>query len=88
MFDCDTTKLINRLKRIEGQVRGIQRMLSNEQTDCKAIITQMSAVRSGINNLMGIVMAENLKKVIENSEKDIQKQREKLSEAIDMIVKK
>ena len=37
--------LQNRLKRIEGQARGIQRML-DEGRDCKAILQQLSAIRS------------------------------------------
>lgn len=40
--------LQNRLKRIEGQVRGIQKMLS-EDAYCTDILTQVSAVQSALN---------------------------------------
>ena len=37
--------LINRLRRIEGQVRGVQRMIE-EQRDCREVLQQLMAVRS------------------------------------------
>jgi len=40
-------KLSNRLKRIEGQVRGIQKMLA-EDVYCDDIITQIAATRSAL----------------------------------------
>jgi len=40
-------KLIKRLRRVEGQVRGVQRMI-DEGRDCREVIQQLSAVRSAI----------------------------------------
>lgn len=40
--------LQNRLKRIEGQVRGLQKMLA-EDAYCTDILTQVSAVQSALN---------------------------------------
>jgi CsoR family transcriptional regulator, copper-sensing transcriptional repressor len=37
--------LTDRLKRIEGQVRGVQRMV-DEGRDCRAILNQLTAIRS------------------------------------------
>lgn len=37
--------LLKRLRRIEGQVRGVQRMIEEER-DCHAILQQLSAIRS------------------------------------------
>ncbi|MFI3141013.1 MAG: metal-sensing transcriptional repressor [Clostridia bacterium] len=44
----EVNKLNNRLKRIEGQVRGVQRMLS-EDAYCTDILTQVSAIQSALN---------------------------------------
>ncbi|MFI3214481.1 MAG: metal-sensing transcriptional repressor [Eubacteriales bacterium] len=41
-------KLNNRLKRIEGQVRGVQKMLENDAY-CTDILTQVSAIQSALN---------------------------------------
>ena len=42
------TDLMHRLRRIEGQTRGVQRMLE-EGRDCKDILQQLSAIRSAAN---------------------------------------
>jgi CsoR family transcriptional regulator, copper-sensing transcriptional repressor len=39
------TELAHRLRRIEGQVRGVQRMV-DEDRDCPEILQQMAAIRS------------------------------------------
>jgi DNA-binding FrmR family transcriptional regulator len=41
--------LIHRLKRIEGQVRGVQAML-NEERDCQEIMQQLTAIHSAVQS--------------------------------------
>jgi len=40
--------LLNRLRRAEGQMRGVQRMIE-EDRDCEAILQQLTAVRSALH---------------------------------------
>lgn len=47
----------NRLKRIEGQVKGIQGMVENDAC-CDDILIQISAIRSAINKV-GSMMIEH-----------------------------
>ena len=42
-------KLVQRLKRIEGQVRGVQAML-NEERDCREIMQQLTAIHSAVQS--------------------------------------
>jgi len=42
------TDLHHRLRRIEGQARGVQRMI-DEGRDCRAILQQLAAIRSAAN---------------------------------------
>lgn len=86
MTTCDKT-VLNRLKRTEGQLRGIQKMLVEEK-DCAEIITQLSAVRSSVDHIMGLIVAENLKNCFENPEIDAADQEAKVAEAIKLIMKK
>ena len=44
-----------RLRRIEGQVRGIQRMVE-EDRDCREIVTQVTAVKSALASVNGQVL--------------------------------
>ena len=50
-------RLIQRLHRIEGQVRGIASMLDNER-DCHEIVQQLSAVRSAVQGVSRVFLQE------------------------------
>ena len=43
----DADRVKKRLRRIEGQVRGIQRMI-DEERDCREIVQQLAAVKSAV----------------------------------------
>ena len=88
MLESDNQKqIINRLRRVEGQLRGIQKMIAEEK-DCVNIVTQLSAVRSGIDRTMGIIVAENLKQCFEHPNDNPEEQLEKMEQAIQMAIKK
>lgn len=53
----DKENLLNRLRRIEGQVRGIQRMIEEDRY-CVDVLIQVTAVKSAINNV-GMTLLEN-----------------------------
>ena len=55
----DKQKLIHRLKIIEGQVRGLQEMISNDQY-CIDIITQTSAVKQALSGVEDALMENHL----------------------------
>lgn len=52
--------LIKRLKRLEGQLRGIQKMIT-EDRDCVSIVIQLAAVRSGVEGVGAIVLNNCMK---------------------------
>ncbi|MED3661156.1 metal-sensitive transcriptional regulator [Ureibacillus sp. FSL K6-8385] len=78
------TKTKNRVKRIEGQIRGILRMMEEEK-DCKEVITQLSAVRSAVDRTIGVIVSNNLIECMKKSESE--ELDELVQEAIDLIVK-
>jgi len=53
--------LLERLKRIEGQIRGIQKMIENGH-DCESVITQLVAVRAAIEGV-GALLLRNYTKI-------------------------
>jgi len=79
--------IINRLKRAEGQLRGVQKMIEDDK-ECIDIVTQLTAVRSSINRTMGIVISNKINQIIENPVEDKEKQEEKLQKALELIIKK
>ncbi len=52
--------LMNRLKRIEGQVRGIEKMLDDD-IYCTDILMQVSAVNSALNSFNKVLLANHVK---------------------------
>ena len=53
-------KLLNRLKRIEGQVRGIQNMLETDAY-CADILVQVAAVNAALNSFNKVLMADHVR---------------------------
>ena len=52
--------LLKRLKRVEGQIRGIQKMVESGR-DCESVITQLAAVRSAIEGAGGLLLKNYMK---------------------------
>ncbi|MHA6528747.1 metal-sensitive transcriptional regulator [Paenibacillus sp. BAC0078] len=58
-----TDELKTRLRRIEGQVRGVLRMME-EGNSCKEVVAQLSAVRNASDKAIAQLVAENLHQCI------------------------
>jgi len=56
-------QILTRLRKVEGQVRGLQRMVG-ESRDCESILTQVMAVRAAIDKIALTVAAEHLDQCI------------------------
>ncbi|MDM5187220.1 metal-sensitive transcriptional regulator [Bacillus sp. DX4.1] len=77
----------NRLKRIEGQVRGVLRMIE-EGKECKEVITQLSASRSAMDRTIGLIVGMNLEKCLrEQFEKGDMSNEDLIKEAVQLLVK-
>jgi len=59
-YHADTHALVNRLRRIEGQVRGLQRMVETESY-CIDILTQVSAVTKALHNVAVSLLDDHLR---------------------------
>lgn len=81
-----TPEIKNRLKRVEGQVRGILRMMDDEK-DCKAVVNQLSAVRSAVDRTIAHIVAQNLTECVKEQQTDDTDHSEIVEEAIQLLVK-
>ena len=79
-------KIMNRMKRAEGQMRGVQKMM-DEGEDCRSVVTQLSAIRSSLDRAIGLIVAENLVECIQSDQEAGVFDQAKIDEAINMIVK-
>lgn len=79
-------KAKNRLKRIEGQVRGIIRMMEEEK-QCQDIVTQLAAVRNALDRAIGVVVSNNLEECIRKQIENGEDTDETIQEAVNLLVK-
>ncbi|KAB2494220.1 metal-sensitive transcriptional regulator [Priestia endophytica] len=76
----------NRVKRMEGQLRGILKMME-EDKDCKEVITQLSAVRSAVDRTIGVIVSSNLVECVQEAEQNGVKTHDLIKEAVNLLVK-
>ncbi|MEW9670799.1 metal-sensitive transcriptional regulator [Ammoniphilus sp. 3BR4] len=76
----------NRLKRMEGQVRGILRMMEEEK-HCKEVVSQLSAVRNAADKAIATIVAANLEKCILEEQANGRETSKVVQEAIELLVK-
>jgi DNA-binding FrmR family transcriptional regulator len=76
--------LINRLKRIEGQVRGIQRMVE-EDCYCPDIITQVAAANAALNSFNKVLLADHIRTCVAEDVRE--GNSEKVDELVTMLQK-
>lgn len=62
----DKEKLQNRLKRVEGQVRGVQRMV-DEEVYCVDVLTQISSVISAMEKVGAILLKDHVEHCVRES---------------------
>ena len=76
--------LMNRLNRIEGQIRGIKRMLE-EDAYCIDIINQVSAANCALNSFTKVILANHIKSCVAEDVKE--GSEEKLDELVKTLQK-
>jgi len=86
--DKNRDKALGRLRRIEGQVRGIQKMLEEDRY-CVDILTQISAVVSALHAVEDLVMVNHLNTCVADAMKsnDPDEKSEKVDEVMSVISK-
>ena len=83
----DKPRLLNRLNRIEGQVRGVARMIGDERY-CIDVLTQIRAVRAALDKVEQETLSDHLQHCVAHafhagSEGDRQTKIDELLEVLD-----
>ncbi len=86
MQRSDKPRLLNRLKRIDGQVRGIVRMIEDDRY-CIEVLTQLQAVRAALAKVETEMLRDHLGHCIEGAivSGDAADQRRKAAELIQLL---
>ena len=66
--------IIKRLNRIEGQIKGINKMLENDKS-CVDMLTQVAAVRAAINKVGGMILENYSIKCLKNASSTEEKEQ-------------
>lgn len=83
-YDADKGKILARLKRIEGQVRGISRMIEEEKY-CIDILTQVSAVMASTRSVGMLVLEDHIRGCVMNADPD---QRESTLDELNLAIER
>ncbi|MFC7052518.1 metal-sensitive transcriptional regulator [Hansschlegelia quercus] len=83
---CTKTSCAKRLNRIEGQVRGITRMLEEDRY-CIDVVTQISAVRAALKRVEEEILKDHVGHCVEDAIQsgDKDEQRQKVAELVHVL---
>lgn len=86
MHSADKDRVLKRLARIEGQTRGLSRMVEEDRY-CIDVLTQISAVRAALAKVETEMLRDHLGHCIEGAivSGDKDEQRKKASELIELL---
>jgi DNA-binding FrmR family transcriptional regulator len=81
----DKKKLLNRVRRIRGQVEAVERALEGED-ECSPILQTIAACRGALNGLMAEILEGHIREhVLDPGRKATGAQREATAELIDVV---
>jgi len=87
-MEKDRKTVLNRLRRIEGQVRGLGQMIENDRY-CIDILHQVQAVKAALAKVEDQVLADHTASCVNEAiaSGDATQQREKFAELVDLFGK-
>lgn len=83
MIDRDA--VIKRLRRVEGQIKGIQKMVSEEKF-CGDILIQVAAARAALNSVGGLIL-ENYMNICLQEYLEGESEQDALDKLVDIMIK-
>ena len=81
-----TEEMKTRLRKIEGQVRGVLRLM-DEGKSCKDIVSQLSAVRNASDKAIANIVVENLQQCMLEEQAAGRETSKLIQEAVELLVK-
>lgn len=82
--DKEYKDLINRLHRIEGQIRGIETMIENNAY-CADVLTQVAATKSAMNSFTKVLLSNHIKTCVTDDIKE--GKEESVDELVELLQK-
>jgi len=89
MMDADTKgKALGRLRRIEGQIQGIQRMVDEEKY-CVDILLQLSAVQGAVEQVQKLLLGQHIESCVSEAIRsgNTRERAKKVGELLDVFAR-
>jgi DNA-binding FrmR family transcriptional regulator len=83
--EAEREEIVARLKRIEGQARGIQKMVE-EGRECVDVLNQLSAVKAAVNGLSGELLEAYMLRCVQHPE-DFSSPQTAIEQAVKALVR-
>jgi len=83
-YSSEGSKLLSRLKRIEGQVRGIQKMIEEERY-CVDILIQLAAIKSATHQVGLSILESHTRGCVKDALTNNMESDEKIDELMEVI---
>ncbi|MEZ0535681.1 metal-sensitive transcriptional regulator [Caldicellulosiruptoraceae bacterium PP1] len=83
-YSNEKENILVRLRKIEGQIKGIQKMIENEKS-CNEVLTQIAAARSALNKV-GTIILEKYSKACLSEFKETQEQKN-VDELVETLIR-
>ena len=82
----DRKKLLDRINRVEGQVRGLRRMVENDR-DCFAVLKQIAAASGAMRSLGMVILENHLQGCVSEAIRDSGSDEDLIDQVIDIFNK-
>lgn len=84
-IDRDRKKLLNRVRRIRGQIEAVEKVLGGDE-DCSAVLQTIAATRGALNGLMAQILEGHIREhVIDPGRKATRGQLDAADELVDVV---
>ncbi|MEW6265231.1 MAG: metal-sensitive transcriptional regulator [Thermodesulfobacteriota bacterium] len=77
----DHPKILARINRIEGQIRGLRKMVE-EDRDCLAVLKQIAAAGGALRSLGAVILEDHLKGCVTQAIKDTGREKETIAQVM------
>jgi len=82
--EADRKKVVNRLSRLEGQIRAVRRMIEDGE-ECEDIVTQLSAVHSALEGVTKLIVANFFLECLSESQEKGEDQQEAVNRFVSLL---
>jgi DNA-binding FrmR family transcriptional regulator len=82
----DKAKLLNRVRRLAGQVKSIERLLE-EEAECGRVLQQLAASRGALNGLMSQILEDHIRFHVVDPDIDMNSEQAEAAEQLVELVR-